>query len=269
MSHLKTRVHHALKCTDSELGIDATGLTKHKTNKWYTKPHVLCQRLSLLKNLTRVYHKDIRPELDEECDRKELVQAYFKDSWVSKLVPKHYFFQSGKEAAEDKRALVLSSGPYVVRLLQVERIPGTDIFTCKDRNLKVWEQFAGDASDVSVAPAAPRIVEEQLSWEQASPFLSLAEYVATESILNVPRSLLSGLCSSLMLRHSKLSYRERVRLFLQFMGKDKAYMESVLEEIPEKEIPAKDEAHAFSYGLCNTLFILLEPEPRQQPERTH
>ena len=218
------------------------------------------QRLSLLKNLARVYHESIRPDLHEECDRKELVQAYFKETWVSKLVPKHHFFQVGKDAIPDKRALVLSSGPYVLRLLELHRVEASDTFTCQDSNLKVWEQFAGDATDITVAPARPCVVQEELAWEQVTDFIPLAEFVASESILTIPRSLLSGLCSSLFLKHSKLSYKERVRLFLEFMKKDKSYIDSILEEIPEKEIPEANEdtarvcmlPHILIYGFVNS-----------------
>lgn len=45
---IKTSVYNATRATDCALGVDSTGLTRNHSNIWYTKPHVLCQRLELM-----------------------------------------------------------------------------------------------------------------------------------------------------------------------------------------------------------------------------
>jgi len=46
--NIKTNVYNATRATDVSLGVDSTGLTRNPNNIWFTKPHVLTQRLELM-----------------------------------------------------------------------------------------------------------------------------------------------------------------------------------------------------------------------------
>lgn len=71
--YVKQHVHSALRCTDKELGVSCEGLTRHRVNKAYTKPHIYCQRLSLLRTLASVYSKFVG---EGEDRRAEILQLH-------------------------------------------------------------------------------------------------------------------------------------------------------------------------------------------------
>ena len=231
---IKTRVHSSSKATDIELGVSSEGLTKHKTSKHYSKPHIVAKRMDLLKVLLEIYEVHILGELHEREDRIELVQQVYKNMWTSRLVPEHCFVSWRQGKDQGTRFLVLGSGPYSVRILQLHDC-GDSVFTFKSTNLDPTQTWVGEMGDVLVSTTAACIVDEQLAWRQSSEWMSLPTFVASHSLLQLPRSLLSSICSALGLKHGKLDYRSRVQLFLQHMGKDEQFINNMLDEIPENE----------------------------------
>ena len=241
--YIKARVHSTLKSTDCELGISSEGLTKHRSSKEYTKPHILSQRLDLMRLMSEMYSTRIREELTSQEDRNEILLDAYQKFWVSKLVPEHYFisWNSGKD--EDERLLVLGSGPYSVRVLPLVKY-SEGLFTFKDMCVPRSERIVGDIGDVVVAQTQPRIAGDQLGWSQASEWQSLPNYIANESILWVPRGLFSKVCTALGLKHGKMDYKARVRLFLQHLQKSEQYITETLEEIPDAPASKPKPRHA-------------------------
>ena len=118
---IKSRVHAALKPRDVELGLDCSGLTRHRQNAAYTKPHIWCQRLRLLKLLQGSW-EDFRGSPEDRCDH---VLATFKGLWTSRLVERHCFIQWKNKQSEDVRYLVLSSGPHSVSTMMLQKVQGS------------------------------------------------------------------------------------------------------------------------------------------------
>ena len=229
---VKARVHRALKATDAELGFSAEGLTKHRSSKVFTKPHILAQRLELLRVLSHVYNEQIRPEVESQEDRMDLFRCVCRGLWLSKLVPAHWFISWSSGAEKGSRLLVLSSGPHFVRVLPLIH-DDQDVYTFKDFNVPRDERLVGELGDVVVSACRPHVVLGRLGWQQCSDWLTLPQYIADHAVLLTPRSLLASVCSALGLKHGKLDYKARVRLFLEHMKKDASFISSIIDEIPE------------------------------------
>ena len=86
---IRAKVHDATKPKDVELGINCHGLTRHKSNTEYTKPHVFCQRLRLLQLLQKVWD-EAAGDLEQ---RGEAVWKAYKQLWTSKLIPTQCFIK--------------------------------------------------------------------------------------------------------------------------------------------------------------------------------
>ncbi|OLP83796.1 Protein-S-isoprenylcysteine O-methyltransferase [Symbiodinium microadriaticum] len=233
---LKSHIHHSLKPKDCELGINADGLTRHKQNKAYTKPHIFHERLRLLKVLHGSWVK-AAGELDERADA---VKATLKTLWVSKLVPRHCFLQwRARRQGETERRMVLSSGPHAALTVDLQRVPEVlpISYTFAEPAIRRALVVVGDVDDVEIALTKPTLHQGKiLGWAQTTDYMSLPQYVADHTISTVPATLLSQLCSALGMRgHGKMGHRRRVEAFLREMGKEDDYIQSVLDEIPEKE----------------------------------
>ena len=74
--------------------------------------------------------------------------------------------------------------------------------------------------------------------------MSLANYIASYSILDLSAKQLQSLCAKMKLEgHGKLDNRHRVELFLRQMGKSEDYITEVLSKLPERKKKVKqDEA---------------------------
>ncbi|CAE7543093.1 icmt-1, partial [Symbiodinium necroappetens] len=238
---IKCRVHNALKCTDAELGVSAEGLTRHKSNRALTKPHVFHQRLRLLKLLQRRWENCT----GDDDERHEHVVQGFKLMWSCRLVPRGSFLQWTASRSEDVRQLVLSSGPHGVLLLPLKAVRDEDSECFSISEYKVPRELVevGPVDKAEVALAAVTLDKHgKLAWKQSTPFMSLPEFVADHTILEVQASLLCSLCSAMKLKgHSKLSHRRRVEAFLQELGRSQDYITGILEELPEKEAPDAEE----------------------------
>ena len=230
--YVKARVHSTLKATDLELGVSSEGLTKHKTSKNFTKPHILAQRLDLLRLLRDNYHAQIRPQLNRQEDRQEVLLSTYKELWTSKLIPEHCFVAWDEGKASDTRELVLSAGPHSVRVLPLVKFE-QGVYTFQVADVPRTGKIVGDMISVVIAFTEPCLAHDQLGWKQTSEWMSLAEYIAEHSIYWIPKGLLASVCTALGLKHSKMDFKARVRLFLNHQGKSDDFITSVLEELPD------------------------------------
>ena len=232
---VKTRCHYALKPRDIELGVDCEGLTRHRFNSAYTKPHVFCQRLRLLRLLQSTWENS--PGDDEK--RHDAVMEAFKESWVSKLIPKQCFLKWHNCSEDASRNLVLSAGPHAVQLLPLTLVTDSqpESYSFSSECLPRDPTFVGPIDGFKICLTGPVLAGGRtLAWAQKTDFMSMQAYIADYMIPGIPSESLSRLCSALKLRgHSKLNYKKRVELFLQHMGKDPASIQQILEEIPEQE----------------------------------
>ena len=120
-SGLRSSVCSAVRTTDMSLGVNCSGLTKHKTNKNYTKPHVLVGRLQLFQLMSNLWHSCAG---DHE-KKNDAVRDAVKQLWLCRLVSPHLFVQvAGSESDEDEncRYLVLLSGPNCLKVLKLKKI---------------------------------------------------------------------------------------------------------------------------------------------------
>ena len=240
---VRARVHQALRMKDVDLGVNCEGLTRHKNNKAYTKPHVFCDRLRLLQVLQKIWDA-AAGDFEQKSDA---VLAAYKAMFASKIVPCHCFLRWKQEPVSDtRRFMVLSAGPYALRVLPLEVVPDSNPvgFTFKDKKPPRGLEVVGELMEVEMAFTEPALsADQKLMWIQTSGFMSLPQYVADYNILETASSLLSSICSALKMKgHTKLSHKKRVEAFLQHMEKDAAYISSILEEIPEHE-PRRPRAH--------------------------
>ncbi|CAE6950908.1 unnamed protein product [Symbiodinium sp. CCMP2592] len=232
--YVKSRVHSILKATDVELGISSEGLTKHRSSKHYTKPHILSQRLDLMRLLAHEYHEQIADVRDGQ-DRLDMVQELFKSLWICKLVPEHVFVSWKKGEEVDTRFLVLRAGPHCLRVLPLVKFGDSDddVFSFKEMKVPRLGKAVTDITEVVISQTSPVIAHDQLGWRQTSAWMTLQQYVADVSILTIPRGLLAAVCTELGLKHGKMDYKARVHLFLLKMGKSEQEIQNILEEIPD------------------------------------
>ena len=253
---LRTKVHQALRAKDVDLGINCEGLTRHRTNKAYTRPHVFCDRLRLLQVLQAVW--DSTPGSSET--KGDAVLHAYKNSWTSKLVPNHCFIRwPAEDPMQNERIMVVNAGPFAVRLLSLTMVPESCPvgYTFKDSKAPRQLKFVGDLEKVEIALCQPALDKSvKLMWTQSTNFMSLSQYIADYSIQNISHALLSKVCSAAKLKgHTKLSHKKRVEAFLTFMEKDQGYINSILEDIPEHGPRKKKEAEA-SFGISHHICTL-------------
>ena len=117
---VKASVHSATRASDSSLGLNCVGLTKNKTNKQLTKPHVLMSRFQLFKLMARVWKSTPG---DSEA-KSDAVRDAIKKLWLCRLLQPHVFVQiQGHELEANERWLVLSSGPNCLKVVKVKSSP--------------------------------------------------------------------------------------------------------------------------------------------------
>ena len=188
--YVKSRVHSILKATDVELGISSEGLMKHRSSKHYTKPHILSQRLDLMRLLAHEYHEQIADVRDGQ-DRLDMVKELFKSLWICKLVPVHVFVSWKKGEEGDTRFLVLRAGPHCLRVLPLVKFGDSDdVFSFKEMKVPRLGKAVTDITEVVISQTTHVIAHDQLGWRQTSAWMTLQQYVADVSILTIPRGLL-------------------------------------------------------------------------------
>ena len=231
---VKARVHQALRPRDIELGIDCEGLTRHRVNTAYTKPHVFCQRLRLLQLLQAKWESTA----GDLQDRRDAVLAAYKDMWISKLIPSQAFIHWKNMPQDNTRQLILSSGPHAVHLLPLRAVDNSEpvSYTISDQVLPRDQVLVGDFDSFEVCLTSPVMAgNKTLAWAQKTSFMSIQQYVADYMIPGVAADALSKLCTALKLKgHTKLNYKKRLQAFLEHMGKDPAVIQELLDEIPDQ-----------------------------------
>ena len=238
---LKAKVHSALKPRDLDLGVDCEGLTRHRQNAAYTKPHVFCQRLRLLRLLQGCWESTA----GDAAKRAEAVFTAHKNSWTSMLIPTRCFIQWQNQLSEDVRNMVLSSGPHALVIMPLKKI--------RDSNPVAYTMtgdgprdpvLAGTMDTFKIALTAPVLSKDGiLGWSQRSDFMNLSDYVADYLMLEITAQNLSHVCSALGLRgHTKLNHKGRIRCFLEYLKKDESFITDILDEVPEPVQRARVEA---------------------------
>ena len=233
---VRATVHSATKPRDVQLGIDCNGLTRHRKNNAYTKPHVFCQRLRLLRVLQQVWENAAG---DNDMKGEAVLRAY-KSTWTSKLIPTQTFLRWDGPEQMESRNMVLSSGPHAVQYAVLNLIPGCAIPTfgfVAGYQVPRDPQLVGPVESFELCMTKPVLTPDgQLGWQEVGSFMKVWDYVADHTITEISHDLLSRLCSSLKIRnHSKLGHKRRVDAFLQHLGRDPAFIEEVLDEIPEHQ----------------------------------
>lgn len=214
------------------IGVSCEGLTRHK-NDLLTKPHVFTSsRLSLTKTLVELYHKTAGDENDKFCG----VVNSFHDLWVSRIVGELCFL---KDKETNEIGMAVRAGPYNVLTIDVVAQGSSWILLQKWREVCVK-----DLDRWEIAEAKPIVLVDgtgSLGWK-AGDWMSLPMRVALHGILEMPCSLLTLLCSKLGLKAGRLTRKLRVELFLKHMGMEADYINSILEQLPDKPVKKKNKA---------------------------
>lgn len=119
---LRTSVCSAVRTTDVSLGVNCSGLTKHKSNRAYTKPHILVSRFELLSLMADVFHS-----CDGNLEAKtSAVHDAVKNLWLCRLLRPNLFIQIGDGLEDDFRFLVISCGPNCIKTIKLQKVNGDE-----------------------------------------------------------------------------------------------------------------------------------------------
>eukprot|EP00438_Fugacium_kawagutii_P014587 Skav231486 [mRNA] locus=scaffold820:363305:364315:+ [translate_table: standard] len=242
-AQVKKAVHQNLRATDIELGISAEGLTKHRSAKQFTKPHIFTERLHLFSVLQSVW-SDATGEL---IDKKVAVDKVYDGLWLSKAVPELWFCRwkvsnGSPDELPDDCMLVCRAGPFTVRCLAVVKCG-----VCYRLEPKPCQSLIVETLDKCVfAEAQAQVLEESggLVWSKCGPWMTLIDYIADHSITTIAASLLLSICNKMGLKTSKYDHPHRVEYFLKHLGRSDDYVKEVLSNLaPPRKRKAKTEAH--------------------------
>lgn len=230
---IQTSVLSALRLSDRALGIPTTGLTKCKA-PLLTKPHILCQRLGLLKCLQKVFEQS-KGTVEERRDAT--VNAYH-DLWLSKVVGEHAFIReiSSNGGNTNHPELVLRAGPFTVLTIGVTPA-SSDAPETYNLCLPTQEKIVKSLEDFEMAPAEPVVAPGTgtLAFRAKGDYLPLANFVAEHLILQIGAGVLRSLCARMKMKKAgNLTHKLRVELFLKTLGYDDQYVQSVLDQIPDR-----------------------------------
>eukprot|EP00438_Fugacium_kawagutii_P003700 Skav209326 [mRNA] locus=scaffold724:411338:412336:- [translate_table: standard] len=237
---VKASIHNSLRTTDKRLGISCEGLTRHRNNKAYTKPHVFCQRLDLLQSLSHFYKTLTGPpedRMDKVCD-------LYGSLWISNLLKMQTFVRKkGDDDNMNAAMFVLRAGPHSVLCANMVAadVGGFVFGGCRGR-LDFEELMPADLDSYEVALSEPQ-AGDKLSWKRSTGWMPITTFVADHGILDISSKHLTSLCAKMKIKgHGGLNHRHRVELFLKTMQRDESYIESVLAQIPEKPSRKKKDA---------------------------
>lgn len=229
---IQSSVHSALRMTDRTLGIPTSGLTKCKA-PLLTKPHILVQRLGLLKSLQQIFEQTKGPLEDK---RAEALKS-FHDLWISKLFGEHTFMRE-KSSNQDHAghpSMVLRAGPFNVLTIALTPASASqpELYTLSPATEEITVTCL---EKYELCPVEPVIAEDSgtLAFRASGEYLSLAKFTAMHGILRVAAGVLRSLCARLKIRKSgNLTHRLRVELFLKEMQCTQEYIAEILDQIPE------------------------------------
>ncbi|CAL1150545.1 unnamed protein product [Cladocopium goreaui] len=210
--HIQSSVLSALRLTDRSLGIPTSGLTKCKA-PLLTKPHVLSQRLGLLKCLQRIF---------EACggsleEKRDIALNAYHDLWLSKLVVEHTLIRVKNESEEfaSHPDLVLTAGPFTI--LTIALTPASahepELYRlCTNTE----EKIVTDLTKFELALCEPVVEEGTMSFRAKGEYLSLIDFTAQHGILTIAPGVLRSLMARMKIKKAgSLTHRLRVELFLQ------------------------------------------------------
>ncbi len=236
---IKRAIHANHRASDRDLGISATGLTRHRVNKQYTKPHIFTARLHLLRVLTRVFHEIGGNMEDRRCE----VVKVFDSMWISKVAPLLWFTQFAGGTEDPENILLINrAGPYTVGCLRLSKVDGTYKIDAEPLHYLVVESL----DKCQFAKATPCIDPGtgNLVWAKEGSWMSLLDWIADHGIFSIGVSLLLAVCLKIKLRGCcKLSHPHRVELFLKHMARSDEWVEHVIENLEpwERKRKQKDE----------------------------
>ena len=224
---VKTQVHSAMRCTDVSLGISAEGLTRNRSSKQFTKPHIFAYRLQLLQALSKAFHDFEGADPDE---RRDHINALYSKMWVSKVVPELWFLRNkGDPDDGDNSLVVVRSGPFTLGCVLMVK--------CQDGNYKFQDDpyvlaLPGDFDEREVAHMAPIVSTDGfLRWHRDGDWMGLADYIADVGIITMPASLFGLVCREMKLKTGKLDHINRCEFFLKHMGRSPDMIEKILEQV--------------------------------------
>lgn len=243
-AQVKKAVHQNLRATDVELGISATGLTKHRNSKQFTKPHVFTERLHLFQVLSQVWSE----AGGESVDKKVAVDKVYDGMWLSKAAPELWFCRmktGGDIDADylpDDCVLTCKAGPFTVRCVAVVKHG-----CCYKLERRPSHWLLVDALDKCLFADAKAEVSDDgdgLVWSKCGPWMTLVDYIADHSITSITATLLLSICSKMGLKTAKLNHAHRVEFFLKHLGRSDEYVQEVLANLaPPRKRAKKAEPH--------------------------
>ena len=171
---VKKTVFCALRASDIQLGVSSEGLTRHKTNADYTKPHIFCNRLRLLETL-KSYYLEQSGDADER--RAKVISAH-RSLWLSRLIPNEVFvrFKAQDDQNPEPPVLVIRAGPHSILGVTMEKIaddPAT--FTFPSLSPPRKEQLVLDHTKVEICATQPVVSEVDSHCLRSGPVLSWQE----------------------------------------------------------------------------------------------
>lgn len=234
---IKKAIHANHRATDRELGISAEGLTRHRVNKQYTKPHIFTSRLHLLKVLTRVF-KDCPGSME---DKRVAVSNTHASMWISKAVPLLWFVQfAGGQENPDHAQLVHRAGPFTVGCLKLRK--AGEVYRVESSPLSYI--LVETLEKLEFAKAKPLVDKDgTLVWGRDSTWMTLVDWLADFGIFSVAPQMLLGICNKMKLQGcGRLNHPHRVELFLKHLGRSEEWVQHVLENLEPWERKRKKKA---------------------------
>ena len=227
---------HQLGRPTSSLGISSEGLTKHKSNSNYTKPHKFCERLDMFLTLKRLYEQ--MGDASAEDKRWACIDA-FKNSWISQLVPELWLFAFKGHENDDTKMMVLRAGPFSLLCIHlIKAAEDGSLVLAKGKKSKPFTVLVTQMDEVLLAKVEPCVGGSpvQLHWKATTPWMDIPHWIAEYGILTIANTLFSRVCSKMKLAgHTKLDHYYRVELFLKHLGTPQERIEEILALLPQSE----------------------------------
>lgn len=179
-------------------------------------------------------------------EKRNAVEAAFRNAWVSGLVPLHNFISLKTDQGEDltRGLLVIRAGPFNLLVLDLVKQEGSDNFVLHD-GIKTQPRviFVDDLEKILIAKAVPVVTGATnhvcLGWKMED-YMDLPDYVADHSMLTIKAGMLIKLCSKLKVpQHSRLDHRHRVELYLRWMKRSEEFINDILSKLPVKQRNSK------------------------------
>lgn len=173
------------------------------------------------------------------------MEAAFRNSWTSSVVPLHTLISFKDDASDLTRGmLVIRAGPFNVLVLDLTK---KDDHLTLLHGVKTYprELFVDDMEQILVSKALPVTAcnpsdRLALGWK-LDEYVPLKEWIADHCMTTIKAGQLIKICSRLKVPgHSKLDHRHRAELYLRFLGRPDEFIEQVLAAIPEKQKKPKN-----------------------------